>query len=136
MNKLKFLNPKLLKTWILPIILMLLLISIPIIIIWKNYNNNLDHLDQKIESVQSDIEKFTQTNELQLKDKLSLQKDLLLIEKDKINAQNAIYGTLSQTLGGIFFLITAYFSWRNVKATEQKQVAERFSKAVTETEFC
>ncbi|MGB3513487.1 MAG: pentapeptide repeat-containing protein [Microcoleaceae cyanobacterium] len=129
MNRLKNIYRKSLKTWLLPIIWPLIIILI-IGGIWKIQNNNIDHLVHKIESLQSDIEKFTQTDELQLKEKLSLQKDLLLIEKDKINAQNAIYGTLSQTLGGIFFFITAYLSWRNFKLAEQKQVTERFSKAV------
>ncbi|NER03688.1 MAG: pentapeptide repeat-containing protein [Okeania sp. SIO3C4] len=100
-------------------------------------NSNFHNLVQSIENLQSDIGELTPTDKLQLKDKLTLQKDLLFIEKDKFNAQNAIYGTIIQgvgtiiqIVGGIFFFVTAYFSWRNVKATEQKQIAERFSKAV------
>jgi len=64
------------------------------------------------------------------KDKLTLQKDLLTLEKDRVNAQNAIYAVLVQALGGTFFFVTAYLTWRNVRATEEKQVTERFSKAV------
>ena len=51
--------------------------------------------------------------------------------------QNAIYSTLVQAVGGAFFFVTAYLTYRNVrateanvKATEEKQVTERFSKAV------
>ncbi|NEO53894.1 MAG: hypothetical protein F6K54_12870 [Okeania sp. SIO3B5] len=93
-------------------------------------NSNFYSLVHKIENLQSDIDELAPTNELLLKDKLTLQKDLLFIEKDKANAQNAIYGTIIQAVGGMFFFVTAYFSLRNVEATEQKQVAERFSKAV------
>lgn len=64
------------------------------------------------------------------KDKLALQKDLLTLEKDRVNAQNSIYAVLVQALGGTFFFVTAYLTWRNVRATEEKQVTERFSKAV------
>ncbi len=130
MNDIKSIDIKLLNNLLLPIILVLVIILIPTIGILKIENNNLNNLVQKIELLQTDIDKFTQTDELQLKDKLTLQKDLLFIEKDKFNAQNAIYGIIIQIVGGIFFFITAYLSWRNVKATEQKQVAERFSKAV------
>jgi len=52
------------------------------------------------------------------------------LEKDKVGLQNGIYTTLVQALGGAFFFVTAYLTWRNVKATEEKQVTERFSKAV------
>ncbi|MGD1949114.1 MAG: pentapeptide repeat-containing protein [Leptolyngbyaceae cyanobacterium] len=59
------------------------------------------------------------------------------MEKDRVSIKNATYGTLIQTLGGIFFFVTAYFTWRNVKtaeanlkATEDKQITERFSQAI------
>jgi len=93
-------------------------------------NSNFHNLVQKIENLQSNIDVLTETDKVQLKDRLTLQKDLLFIEKDKINTGNSIYGSIIQTLGGIFFFVTAYLSLRNVEATEQKQVAERFSKAV------
>ncbi len=44
--------------------------------------------------------------------------------------ENAYRTTLVQALGGVFFFVTAYFTWRNVKAAEEKQVTERFSKAI------
>ena len=61
---------------------------------------------------------------------LTLEKDRLFLEKDRVNAQNAIYRSLIQILGGLFFVVTAYFSWRNIKAAEDKQITERFSRAV------
>ena len=44
--------------------------------------------------------------------------------------ENAYRATLVQTLGGVFFFVTAWLTWRNVKVTEEKQLTERFSKAV------
>jgi hypothetical protein len=37
---------------------------------------------------------------------------------------------LSQTIGGIVLVIGVYFTWRNLIATEDKQVTERFTKAI------
>lgn len=53
-----------------------------------------------------------------------------LTDKERIELENASRTTLVQALGGIFFFSTAYFSWRNLSATEDKQITERFSKAV------
>jgi hypothetical protein len=65
------------------------------------------------------------------------------VEK-RITAENAARTVLIQGFGGLFFILTAYISLenlkatqknveatqRNVKATEEKQVAERFSTAI------
>lgn len=56
--------------------------------------------------------------------------EIVGFEKDLLIARNAVYGVLVQALGGAFFFATTYFTWRNVKAAEQKQITERFSKAV------
>jgi len=44
--------------------------------------------------------------------------------------ENAYRTTLIQALGGTFLFVTAYFSWRNLKATEEKQITERYSKSI------
>ncbi|NES75770.1 MULTISPECIES: hypothetical protein [unclassified Okeania] len=61
MNQLKNIYRQLLKTWFLQMILLLIIILI-IGSIWKIKNNNLDYLVSKIEGLQSDIEKFRQTD--------------------------------------------------------------------------
>lgn len=99
-----------------------------LIVIWRVQQSNVDSLKQQIDNLQQEIQKLPDS--VVKKDKIALQKDLLIIEKDRVNAQNGIYGTLVQAIGGVFFFITAYFTWRNVKATEEKQVTERFSKAI------
>jgi len=84
-------------------------------------------LNQQVAEIQQQVKTLST---IALKDKLALQKDMLTLEKDRVNAQNAIYAILVQALGGTFFFVTAYLTWRNVRATEEKQVTERFSKAV------
>ncbi len=64
------------------------------------------------------------------KDKLSLKKDQLTLEKEQVNAQNAIYVTLAQAFESAFFFVVVYLTWRNTKVSEEKQVTERFSTAV------
>jgi hypothetical protein len=115
-----------------------LLLGIPILavlVLWRVQQNNVNSLAQQIDALQQKIDAMPPT--VTLEDKLALEKDRLTLEKDRVNAQNAIYGTLVQALGGAFFVVTAYFTYRNVRATEanvraaeEKQVTERFSKAI------
>jgi hypothetical protein len=86
-------------------------------------------LNQQLADWQQEIHTFPD-NSISFKDRLSLQKDRLSLEKDLATARNAILGTLLQAVSAIFFAFTAYFTWRNVKAAEEKQITERFSKAV------
>lgn len=86
---------------------------------WRIQQQNLEKLDR--------IRQAAQTLS---KNQFSDQKDLFTIEKEWAAAQTAIYASLIQTFGSAFFVVTAYLSWRTVKASEQKQVTERFSKAI------
>jgi hypothetical protein len=54
----------------------------------------------------------------------------LELARDEVNAKNSIFSSLIQTVGSLFFVVTAILTYRNVKATEDKQISERFSKAV------
>jgi hypothetical protein len=66
--------------------------------------------------------------------RLTLQKEFFALKKDQMNAQNSISGTLVQGLGGIFFIITAYFTWENLKvAKETAKVAKDTAEAGEES---
>ena len=54
----------------------------------------------------------------------------LTLEKDRLTLENAVNATRAQVIGGILVFFTAFTAWRNLKVTEDKQVTERFSKAV------
>ena len=54
----------------------------------------------------------------------------LTLEKDRLTLENAVNATRAQVIGGILVFFTAFTAWRNLKITEDKQVTERFSKAV------
>lgn len=57
-------------------------------------------------------------------------KELATLEKGRIDSENAIRAALIQGLGGTAILVSIYFTYRNLKVAEDKQVTERFSKAV------
>jgi uncharacterized protein YjbI with pentapeptide repeats len=72
--------------------------------------------------------------ETEPKERITLQKVRIDADKDRITLENGTYGTVIQALGGLFFFVTAYFTARNLKATEDKQVTERFGKAIEQLE--
>lgn len=67
-----------------------------------------------------------------------LQANRIQIRDDKIHSPsekrfeiiNKNRETLLQAIGGLFFFFTFYTTWRNLQSAEDKQVTERFSKAV------
>jgi hypothetical protein len=55
-----------------------------------------------------------------------------ITDVERFEVENKARGSLIQGiagLGGAFFFLTAYFTWRNLQVTEDKQVSERFVKA-------
>jgi uncharacterized protein YjbI with pentapeptide repeats len=89
-------------------------------------------LRQQSVLLQAQIDALPRTTEP--KDRITLQKVRIDADKDRITLENGTYGTVIQALGGIFFFVTAYFTARNLEATENKQVTERFSKAIEQLE--
>lgn len=83
-----------------------------------------DALQKEIQAIQ------TLSSDVDLKDILTFKKDIVSLRKDMLNSRNSLITSMIQALGGAFFFITAYLTFRNVKATEDKQISERFSKAL------
>ena len=103
-------------------------------ILKKQLNTLPDQLASKQQLIQqiSTLEKQIETlpDPITFKDQLSLEKDRLILEKDMANAKNVIWSSLFRALGGFFFFGTVIISWRNYQAIQDKQISERFSKAV------
>jgi uncharacterized protein YjbI with pentapeptide repeats len=132
------------QPWAVPAIV-LSIVMISTTWLWKGQQDNVDSLQSKIEHLKKDIPHPSSTNEkLRLEERLKLDKDILVIEKDKITIHNGVYTTLVQALGGVILSITAYLGYRNfrigeenlkiaqknLKVTEDKHVTERFSKSI------
>jgi hypothetical protein len=94
-------------------------------VFWWLQQNNINLLSQSINDLQQQIEKIPSSDL-----KSSLGKDLVGLIKDQVVLQNKVYENLVQGLGGAFFFVTAYLTWQNIKATEEKQITERFSQAI------
>ncbi len=120
---------------VLTILLLALLVGI---ILWNSQQNNVNLLEYKIEIFKEKIAQDLSGSELfKIEDRLKLDKDILVIEKDKTTIQNGVYTTLVQALGGLALIINAYLGFcnfkigeKNLKVAEDKQVTERFSKAI------
>ncbi len=101
--------------------------------VWQIQQRNVDILDGKIKDVNLEL-KSAKLDELE---RLKLKKDILVIEKDKTITLNGISSTIAQALGAVVLGATAYVGYRNfkigeknLKVAEEKQVTERFSKAI------
>jgi uncharacterized protein YjbI with pentapeptide repeats len=49
---------------------------------------------------------------------------------ERVVDENAIRTTLIQVVGGVFFLATAFFSWRTIQLGREGQLTDRYTKAV------
>ena len=135
-------NKKIKKQFLNQFIL-LSLFTLPIVLcgyLWTSQNSNIekfsgkiDNLSQRIKTSQESAAKISKDQNIGKGENLELaklEKDVLSIEKDEVNAKNAVYANIIQALGSAFFFITAYLTWRNLIATEEKLITERISKAV------
>jgi hypothetical protein len=109
--------PNLLRS--LPLLTILLMLGGAGVAIWWLPQKQVESLQHRIDAL--DRQKPTTFAELE---KLAQQ------EKARIDAENAARAALIQGAGGLFSATAAYIAWRNLLATQGKQVAERFSKAV------
>jgi hypothetical protein len=50
--------------------------------------------------------------------------------KDRLSLSNEALRTFIQFLGGSFFLFTTYFTWKNIKLTEEGIITDRFTKSI------
>jgi uncharacterized protein YjbI with pentapeptide repeats len=106
-------------------ILIVLGVTVLFVIFWRFQQNNIDFLDGKIKTYEA---KTTQASTVD--ERLKLEKDVLVLEKDKTIIQNGTYTTLVQALGGLILSITAWVGYQNFRVAEDKQVTERFSKSI------
>jgi Pentapeptide repeats (8 copies) len=93
--------------------------------LWWFQQDNVNALGKKINLLEQKIGRMSSVDE-----QVKLEKDILVVEKDKTTLQNNVYTTLVQAAGGLILSWTAYVGYRNLKVAEDKQVTERFSKGI------
>lgn len=69
--------------------------------------------------------KFTPENIQELK-----QSERIQLEKAASDVENSARVTLAQIIGGLALLAGLYFTYKNIRVTEEGKITERFSKAV------
>lgn len=85
---------------------------------WLHQQHQLDSFSQQVESI-----KVNQSNPVEPKDYVAIRRDLIVL-------QNTLNGSAFQLVGSLLFFTIAYIAWRNLAASEKKQVSEKFAKAV------
>lgn len=104
--------------------------------IWFFQQASLRHLQEQIHQLQQDIDKVPNRTLAPI-DRLNLQKEQVLLERDRINAQNGVYNLIFQGVGAIVLGSLAYNGWRYLRRTEAqfqhantRRVTDRFSQAI------
>ncbi len=105
--------------------------------IWFFQQTSLRHLNERIHQLQQDIDRLP-TKSITLVDRISLEKEQIMLERDRINAQNGVYSLLFQGIGASIlggFMLT---SWHYLRRTDEqfqnandKQITDQFSQAIS-----
>ncbi len=87
---------------------------------------------ENFQTLQTEIDALKlESNAVQeLKDRLVLRRDVLMLKKDKISMQSSVYMNFFQILGGAAIFLTTYLGYRSFRVAEGKQVTESFAKAI------
>ncbi len=104
--------------------------------IWFFQQTSLRHLQEQIHQLQQDIDKLPNRTLAPI-DRLNLQKEQVVLERDRINAQNGVYNLIFQGVGAIVLGSLAYNGWRYLRRTDEqfqhantRRVTDRFSQAI------
>ncbi len=116
--------------------LLLLASSLVVGGIWFRQQTDLGHLDEGIQQLQQDIDRLPQN--IRQIDRISLAKEQIGLERDRINIQNYVYSLLFQGLGVTILAGLIFTSWQYLRRTNEqfqlvnnKQITDRFSQAIT-----
>jgi hypothetical protein len=93
-----------------------------------NLNNRIDRLGREIAKLPNTVAAI---------DRLSLQKEQLKLERDRIDIQNGIYNLVFKGIGAILFGGFVYGGWQYLRRTEtqaqttrERQITDRFDRAI------
>jgi Pentapeptide repeats (8 copies) len=104
--------------------------------IWFFQQTSLRHLNEQIQQLQQNIDKLP-SRAISPAARLSLDKEQILLERDRINAQNGVYNVLFQGIGTLLLggLISAVWhhlrrTGRQLPVTQDRSTTDRFSQAI------
>ena len=103
--------------------------------IWFFQQTSLRHLNEQIYQLQQNIDKLP-NRAISPVTRLSLDKEQILLERDRINAQNGVYNVLFQGIGTLLLGGLTYAGWQQLRRTgkqlpsTQGSTTDRFSQAI------
>ncbi len=105
--------------------------------IWFFQQTSLRHLDARIHQLGQDIDNLPNRSLLPV-DRLSLEREQIVLERDRINAQNGVYNLLFQGVGLSLLGLLAYTSWHYLRRADdrlqtaaEQSIADRFTQAIS-----
>jgi hypothetical protein len=105
--------------------------------IWFFQQTSIRHLNERIHQLQQDIDKLP-TRSITAIDRVSLEKEQIMLERDRINAQNGVYNLLFQGIGASILGGFVYTGWHYLRRTTEqfqnandKLITDRFSQAIS-----
>jgi Pentapeptide repeats (8 copies) len=105
--------------------------------IWFFQQTNIRHLNERIHQLQQDIDKLP-ARSITPAERISLEKEQIMLERDRINSQNGVYNLLFQGISATIFGGFVYTGWQYLRRTEEqfenandKLVSDRFSQAIS-----
>jgi Pentapeptide repeats (8 copies) len=105
--------------------------------IWFFQQTSLRHLNEQIHQLQQDIDKIP-PRAISPIVRLNLEKEPILLERDRINAQNGVYNALFQGISTLILGGLAYGGWQYLRRadarwqlTHDRSITDRFSQAIS-----
>ena len=105
--------------------------------IWFFQQTSLRHLNEQIHQLQQDIDKIP-TRTISPAARLNLEKEPILLERDRLNAQNGVYNTLFQGISTLLLGALASVGWQYLRQTDarwqlthERSMTDRFSQAIS-----
>ncbi len=105
--------------------------------IWFFQQTNLRHLTERTQQLQQDIDKLP-ARSIPPAERISLEKEQIMLERDRINSQNAVYNLLFQGISATILGGFVYTGWQYLRRTEEqfenandKLISDRFSQAIS-----
>jgi Tfp pilus assembly protein PilN len=109
--------------------------SVLVVTIWVLQQTSIGQLNNRIDRLGREIAKLPSS--VAAIDRLSLQKEQLKLERDRLDMQNGIYNLVFQGIGAILLGGVVYGGWQYLRHTEtqaqitrEQQITDRFSQAI------
>jgi uncharacterized protein YjbI with pentapeptide repeats len=104
--------------------------------IWFFQQASLRHLTEQIRQLQQDIDRLPNRS-ITPAARVNLAKEQIVLDRDRINAQNGVYNVLFQGVGAIILGGLVYTGWHYLRRTDEqfqhadrKLMTDRFSQAI------